>query len=42
MKNTINSNTTMGGGGFNVTGNAFKKSPIVTKPVDPIVMEEFK
>lgn len=41
MKNTMNSNSTMNGG-FNVTGNAFKKQSIVSKPVDPVVMEEFR
>ncbi len=32
------------GGGFNVTSNSkqFKKNNLVSKPIDPIVMEEFK
>jgi len=36
--------TTGGSQGFNTTANSnqFKKSTVVAKPVDPMVMEEFK
>lgn len=38
------STKTSAGGGFggNTTSNAFKKTPFVGKPVDPLVMEEFR
>ena len=36
--------TTGGSQGFNTTANSnsFKKNNLVSKPIDPIVMEEFK
>ena len=40
MKGTVTSNTNFGTG-FNNTANALKKT-FVSKPVDPMVMEEFK